>query len=615
VPARRRSNHRIVAVPGHSLIEAGSQNGAIGAVLVAVVVATFFPGGAGQAAALVALLLAGLLWGVRLLGSRLVPLVFPSLGAPLLMLVTYGVIRYALGEMESVARAELLLCLGTALAFFVILNNTRHRWQITALTWALTGVGLLVALGGLGRVVRQQPPDTGAVLVLQLILPVTTAMALFARQTYRVRLVFLAASLVMAATAVLSFAYSALGGMIGAGVVLAYYLIRRSTQQRWRILFVGVLLLAGLLAFLVVQHARQQSARTARLEPSAGSTDLWSSALAMGRRHLWLGGGPGMFRWLYPAYRTAPGQPAAVNNDYLQVFAEDGLVGVGLLLWVAGAFVVETYQILAVRGKRYSASTPSNRYAFAVGGLAAVAGVLVLAGWNSIFHTPGCWLTVVVIMAATLTAGVKHHSEDADDVGPMGTYNTMLLKGASKHVVAVAVFGTVVLAGQYAAKTYSAMWFHWRGDRERARLHWNTADQSYQRAWKLDRFNYETAMALGDLQAARATWVPNQRETAARQSIKWYERALTCNPYAADLLVAIGRIDDVLGRQSEALEHYQRALKADPRNAAYLAQLGLHHLRWGEQDEAIRQFRAAYELGGTDPLPELQLQRFDQLAP
>ncbi len=556
-------------------------------------------------------------WLTRLLLLRQAPLVFSTLGAPILIVSTYVVMRHGLSEVESVARPHALNWLGAALAFFVMLNNVRHRWQINVLVWVMAGAGAFLA------VIAWTPSDLTATArvggdpttSLQLIFPLVAATVLFSRRTYRVRLVFLILSLALGATLLMIATPTAWIGGLATVLVLVLYLIRsRSEKRRW-LLIGGVMLTGMIAAALIGLRAVQSPMLPAQPTTAVSRLPLWQSAVAIGKSHLILGGGPGMFPWLYRDHRTLQGQPVSVGNEYLQSFAEYGLVGCALLLWVVIAFVVEVAHILAVRAKRYSAHTPSNRYAVAVGGLAAIFGLLAAAVFDSVLQVPGNLVLLVVLMAATLTTGIKHRSEDFDDVAPLGTYNALSLKGISKFVVIGAALVAIALLGTLLRKTYPAAILAHQAARARHNLRWQEADRLYKLARRLDTRNFEFPLALGHLHAARATWLASQREAAAAAAREGYDRALTCNPYATDALVFMGRMFDLLDQPAEALERYQRALRLDPRNASYHTQLGLHYLRHNQTAEALEQFRLAYEYDGLDPLPELQLTRFSQLDP
>jgi len=612
--SRRHHRSHLPNIFSQSPLSASCQNGAFFAVLAAMTIAVLCPV-IPEGLPLALLLVAAALWVARLLFSRQVPVVFSLAGAPILVATTYGLIRYGLSPVEAVARQEWLLGSSAALAFFVILNNLRHRWQVTVLTWVLAGIGLGVALGGLWQMLWGGAPDVRVAIYLELIFPVLAANALFSRRPYSARLALLLIGLVTAGAAYLAFDYGAWGGWIGALLVLTVYVIRRRTPRRRWILVGGVTLTAVLLGIFVVDRALRQENFWPRQELAATRLAGWRSAVDIGRQHLWTGGGPGMFRWLYPAHRRTQDQLEFAGNEYLQTFANYGIAGLVLGMWCAVTFGIEVFQILALRGQRYSSSTPSNRYALAVGGLAAFAGLLLVALWNTVSHLPGYLLTAAVIAGATLTSGVKHRGEDPDDNGPLGTYNAFEMKGLAKWAVSGTLTVVILLLGSLMVKTYPAAVFRQQGDRHRAALQWAEAEKSYRRAWAFDALHYETAAALGDLHAARAAWATDQTQELARHAVTWYDRALTRNPYAADLHIKLGRMFDLLGQRATAAAHYHRALQADPRNAAYLAQLGLHELRWGNQPGALAHFQAAYELRGPDLLPERMLQHFDQFAP
>jgi O-antigen ligase len=54
------------------------------------------------------------------------------------------------------------------------------------------------------------------------------------------------------------------------------------------------------------------------------------------RTNPWFGQGVGSFQWTFPAYETwEPDKPAVyAHNDYLQIIAECGFVGLGLAIWL-----------------------------------------------------------------------------------------------------------------------------------------------------------------------------------------------------------------------------------------------------------------------------------------
>jgi O-antigen ligase len=63
---------------------------------------------------------------------------------------------------------------------------------------------------------------------------------------------------------------------------------------------------------------------------------IWRDAWRMIRTDPWFGRGVGTFQWTFPAWETwEPDRPAVyAHNDYLQIMAECGVVGLGLVIWL-----------------------------------------------------------------------------------------------------------------------------------------------------------------------------------------------------------------------------------------------------------------------------------------
>jgi tetratricopeptide (TPR) repeat protein len=164
-----------------------------------------------------------------------------------------------------------------------------------------------------------------------------------------------------------------------------------------------------------------------------------------------------------------------------------------------------------------------------------------------------------------------------------------------------------------ARKTYPSDLSLRMAERAKEQMNWPEAEKYYLRALAYDPRNFEAAEAFGDFYSARASWNARERNELCNKALRQYQRAYTLNPYAHDILIKIARLYDVLRKPDRATEQLTRALQVDPRNASYHAQLGLHYQRWGDNDKAAASFRRAYELGGIDLLPEIQLKRFGKL--
>jgi O-Antigen ligase/Tetratricopeptide repeat len=577
--------------------------------------------------------LSGVLWIVRILSTGEIPVVFSALGPPVIALAAYGVIRYGLSEIEPIACGPMMQAVGAALLFFLVLNNLRHRWHVSMFVWALVGTGTLVAgyalwqvlLGGtwvwafpqydqyLGGASGTFVSPYHCAAYLQMVFPIAAANFLFSRRSLEQKIVMGIACLLIVATLLLTAAPNGWLGWLASVIVLLVYIIQRGGKKsRWLMVGVGLLgllLIVALIGLLAESDTGRDFISTERQSRAI----LWRSAWESARGNVLLGAGPGMFRWLYPAQRTLQGVVDSTQNEYLNVFTEYGVIGLALMLWVLVAFVMGAAQILSVRASRYSASTLSNRYAFTVGGLAAVAALAVGSVFDSSLHAPANLFTVVAIMAATLTCGVHPGGKMDEDEELPGRYTPRPLKGLNKLALVAVLTSVILLLAPRLSKSYPSDVCLRLAERDRKRCDWSAAEEHYLQAWNFDRRNFDVTRALGDFFSARATWDVARRDRLMDEALTWYDRALTANPHDADVFVKMGRAYDALGKRELASERYQRAIQVDPQNATYHAQIALHYQHWGEMDDAIASFARAYELGGDDPLPEIELRQLGKL--
>ncbi len=577
--------------------------------------------------------LAGVLWVVRILSTREIPVVFSALGPAVIALTAYGVIRYGLSEIEPIACGAMMQVVGAGLLFFLVLNNLRHRWHVTLFVWALVGTGTLVAgyalwqvlLGGtwvwafpqydqyLGSASGTFVSPYHCAAYLQMVFPIAAANFLFSRRSLEEKVMMGIACLLIVAALLLTTAPNGWLGWLASVIVLLVYIIKRGGKKsRWLMVGVGLLglvLIVALIGLLAGSDTGRDFISTERQSRAI----LWRPAWEIARGNVLLGVGPGMFRWLYPAQRTLQGVVDSTQNEYLNVLTEYGILGLALALWALAAFVMSATQILSVRASRYSASTLSNRYAFTIGGLGAVAALAVGSVFDSSLHAPANLFTVVAIMAATLTCGVHPDGkmEEAEELP--GRYTPRSLKGLNKLALVATLACAILLLASRLSRSYPADVCLRLAERDQNRCDWPAAEEHYLQAWNFDRRNFDVTRAFGDFFSARATWDIARREQLADEALTWYDRALTANPHDADVFVKMGRTYDALGKRELANERYQRAIQADPQNASYHAQLALHYQRWGEMDDAIASFARAYELGGDDPLPEIELRQLGKL--
>ncbi|MCG3147004.1 MAG: hypothetical protein PCFJNLEI_00440 [Verrucomicrobiae bacterium] len=572
-----------------------------------------------QGPLIIAVALAAVFWALRLAVFHEVQVVFSPLGAPLLMIGIYAIVRYVLAEVEPISRSNMLLALTAVLFFFIVLNDIRHRWQVTVIVWVLTGLGVVLTAYGLWQVLRGgqwvlgqpqfaayrgqasgtffRPADLA--VFLHLTLAVAGANFLLSRRSHNAKTALAFACLIMSGGLYLTFTPLLWLGWLVLLFVLGGFVIRkRGWHFRWVV--AGTCSLA-LVVIAVLYASRSLQTPSQTTEPSLRA--LCASALAIGQRNFWMGSGAGMFPWLYPAQRTTQGLVDHCPNQYFQVFAEYGAVGSLLLLWLIGAFLVSVAQIVRLRDTKYSTHRLSNRYAFAVAGLAAMAALVVNGAINLNLQSGGILFPLLTIMATTLTCGVHRRIGESEQKHHPGSYAALRIHGISRFVLVAALAGLVALIGTRFQSDYPAELLLRRGQAAFDRFDWNGAERNFLRAWKFDNRSFATAEALGDLYLARATWNERERDALGKQAFSWYYRVKTLNPYHTESLLKTARLHDLLGNRDAARDAYRDALNRDKRNASYHVHLALHYLRGGDQAQAERLFHIARQLEAAEILP------------
>jgi O-antigen ligase len=275
---------------------------------------------------------------------------------------------------------------------------------------------------------------------------------------------------------------------------------------------------------------------------------VWRDTLVMIGRAPWLGVGAGNHGVKYALF-AAPDDPLdarllpeAVHNDYLQLAAELGIVGIGLLLWLARR------TLHALRAAAASAA-PDDRRILALGIFAS----LVALATEACFSFPlqraippllaGAWLGVLAswepraaARSAELAAGWRKAAG--------------LLAGAAT-VAALAFCGRLLGAD---AHVYDMV----RAERQRD---WPAVVRHAEAAVSKDPFR--TAPLFGKATAELRLGDPG----AAAASL---ERLLRSEPHYVNAIGNLGAAYLALGRTSDARVCFERVLELRPRDALAL---------------------------------------------
>jgi len=145
---------------------------------------------------------------------------------------------------------------------------------------------------------------------------------------------------------------SALASLLVVGLLLAR---RRSTRRAGRRLGVFVVLILLAVGWIGWSPVVERFERLRNIETERFRYQVWRDTLGIVRDAPLTGAGGGSFESVYSAYKTVPSELLwdHAHNDYLEVAAETGLVGVLLWLWFFAAWFRHVLGRIRRRRSRY----------------------------------------------------------------------------------------------------------------------------------------------------------------------------------------------------------------------------------------------------------------------
>jgi hypothetical protein len=186
---------------------------------------------------------------------------------------------------------------------------------------------------------------------------------------------------------------------LGVGLALAAMMTR---LRRWPALaLLGVILLAGVAGLLVTaadgMGGAAQTVAEARVNlASPDRTGALHAALRLVSQHPLTGTGPGQADLRWKGHNHGSQLYTYVHNEYLQITAELGLVGLALL---ALLLVAITRLLWGAR-----ATSPGGAMATWAGVVAAAAAFAIHSGFDFVWHLPAIVLTVTLLVGLVLPA-------------------------------------------------------------------------------------------------------------------------------------------------------------------------------------------------------------------
>ncbi|GEM_PF-2644895 len=576
-------------------------------------------------------------WGVRLMTERRGMLVMSPAGAPIALLGLFLVGLYLFGNATVAGKPTFWLLATCCAFFFAVMHTVRHRWQLHFTFWVLIGLGMLLSGFAIVRLFSDQV--TGAAsstvfsadqisAVMLMVIPMLGAATCLTRLPGGLKVLLLSAIIVMVLTVVLAFSRSAWLATFAMLGVLFVLLVRQGVLRAvWiPLISVGFIGLIGVgIAMSPYMKSRLQDGAALK-PPDPQRFSAWDSALRMGADHPFFGVGPGMFASHYSSYSpdAAVATPATASSDWLQMFAELGVVGCAIIVWFLTTLVLSSLRLIR-KWKLpnwfwYQDETQNFgiRHGLTVGMIAAVVGFVVYGLLNSPLHNAGPAIVFATVIAIAMSGsrrwGQRHHqggpaTQVRDDEDPLfqpthlkPTYSKML----GVVVLSVSIVFTFWIGRALAAsiavelgdsKIAEAASFE---DKKEAEKILAKGRQHYERALKWDSSDYTAALRLGDFHLKRAAQVSREKfADEVRDAILYYGAATTLIPHDATAWLGLGsacdlvkdelnfsRSDDSEPIQGKADQAFNEAAMREPHNPRVHIAATEHWLLWNQRERA-----------------------------
>lgn len=541
------------------------------------------------------LILALLVWGVRLWISPRPQLLWPPICWVVLAFMVYAVARYLMADVEYVARQELIQVLVLGFFFFTVLNNLYRQESVQAVTFSLIATATAISFLAIyqylhhihtiwghfspfpGRAFGTYVCPTHFACFLSLLIPPALAFLVAGRLAVHYRVLLAAALLLMGAGLVVTFSR---GGWLatGAGVVLVLVLL--ATHRHLRLISVLLLLLivggvgyVGYRYFGYLATASQTS-----LSASVGQAgqkdlimrlDMWQAAVHMWRDHFWFGVGPALYDTCFDQYRPERMQlqPDRAHNDYLNLLADWGTVG-GLIV-LAGIIAFVIGQIKAwphiQRAEADFNSGFSNRFAFYVGASGALLGLTLQSLMDFNLHIPAN-AALGLTWLALLTSNQRFATE---------RWWVNIRPGLKGGLTVVFLAGAIYLSFQGWRRFRESTWLD-RASRQKP----GSVDLAacLENAIAVEPQNFQTRYDLAEIWRVNCFAASENYQEVADQALKNYQQSSELNPHFTYNYLRAGMVLDWLGRKAEAMPRFRQAEAAAPNTCEVMTCLGWHYV-------------------------------------
>jgi len=481
----------------------------------------------------VIILLALMFWGLKIISREEIKFTSTPLNLPILSFIAICVLSLIWSNSFFVSLKELPLFLAGPLLYFVITNSINDERQINRILDILLIVGSLFGIYGIFQyngidfsfwarnIGRQQVFGLfGNVNYFAefLIVPLPIAVSLFfaSRNKFK-KILLLIATLAMGTSLIATFTR---GSYLSFGVSLIFMffllLISRGknfikNNKKIFIILVAIIIITFL--FVVPTPLNKSGTVISKINSRISVTQLtqsssikrriaiWKFTVLMIKDHPLLGSGIGSYKYntlRYQAEFFAQGENRSLyphgfadkaHNEYLQLWAELGIIGLGIFIWLIISYFSCGLKILRKIRDEY-------RQGIIIGLMGAMMAVLVDGIFGFPLHLPATIVLFWLALGLTVAVGLLKDEVNAQEIKMIRENSSISRFKPLLYIVIIllTIFLCVTVTRPFIARIY---WYY--GFKEIEKENWNKAIKTYEEALKWDPYLGEIYYDIGKI--------------------------------------------------------------------------------------------------------------------
>ena len=481
----------------------------------------------------VLIVLALMFWVLKMVSREEIKFTSTPLNFPTLSFIAICVLSLIWSNSFFVSLKELPLFLAGPLLYFVITNSINDERQINRILDILLIVGSLFGIYGIFQyngidfsfwarnIGRQQVFGLfGNVNYFAefLIVPLPIAVSLFfaSRNKFK-KILLLIATLAMGTSLIATFTR---GSYLSFGVSLIFMffllLISRGknfikNNKKIFIILVAIIIITFL--FVVPTPLNKSGTVISKINSRISVTQLtqsssikrriaiWKFTVLMIKDHPLLGSGIGTYKYntlRYQAEFFAQGENRSLyphgfadkaHNEYLQLWAELGIIGLGIFIWLIISYFSCGLKILRKIRDEY-------RQGIIIGLMGAMMAVLVDGIFGFPLHLPATIVLFWLALGLTVAVGLLKDEVNAQEIKMIRENSSISRFKPLLYIVIIllTIFLCVTVTRPFIARIY---WYY--GFKEIEKENWNKAIKTYEEALKWDPYLGEIYYDIGKI--------------------------------------------------------------------------------------------------------------------